>query len=196
MLVKEEIDKLLEASIIFPIPYNEWVSPIIVVPKKNGKLQLCVDYQMLNNVTMYEYFSLPITNTMLDKVLSYDSFIYLFIYILVYRWFPNISKPYSLLTALQHYEEFMHIGRMPFGLCNSIGTLFQIRIQYVSKISSSYHVRVNFGWFCNLQYNMNLKHASIYRNIVMSAMVVGHFVNTIKSMFLVSFRRVSCSSSV
>ena len=65
MLVKEEIDKLLGASIIFPIPCSEWVSSIIIVPKKNGKLQLCVDYQMLNNVTINEYFSLPITNTMI-----------------------------------------------------------------------------------------------------------------------------------
>ena len=38
LLVKEEIDKLLECGFIYPIPYSEWVSPIVVVPKKNGKL--------------------------------------------------------------------------------------------------------------------------------------------------------------
>jgi hypothetical protein len=38
LMVKEEIDKLLECGFIYPVPYSEWVSPIVVVPKKNGKL--------------------------------------------------------------------------------------------------------------------------------------------------------------
>jgi len=38
--VKEEIDKLLACGFIFEVPYSElWVSPIVVVPKKNGKIK-------------------------------------------------------------------------------------------------------------------------------------------------------------
>ena len=36
--IKEEINKLLEAEFIYEIEHTEWVSPIVVVPKKNGKL--------------------------------------------------------------------------------------------------------------------------------------------------------------
>lgn len=36
--IKEEIDKLLTAEFIYEIEHTEWVSPIVVVPKKNGKL--------------------------------------------------------------------------------------------------------------------------------------------------------------
>ena len=36
--IKEEIDKLLEANFVYKIEHTEWVSPIVVVPKKNGKL--------------------------------------------------------------------------------------------------------------------------------------------------------------
>lgn len=79
LLIKEEMNRLLEASIIFPVSYNEFVSPIIVVPEKNGKLQICVDYQKLNGVTKNDYSSLPITNFMLDEVLSYGSFYFIFI---------------------------------------------------------------------------------------------------------------------
>ena len=39
--IKEEIDKLLDAEFIYEIEHTEWVSPIVVVPKKNGKLE-CV----------------------------------------------------------------------------------------------------------------------------------------------------------
>jgi len=35
-VVKKEVLKLLHASIIYPVPNNEWVSPIQVVPKKGG----------------------------------------------------------------------------------------------------------------------------------------------------------------
>ena len=41
--IKEEIDKLLEAEFIYEIEHIEWVSPIVIVPKKNGKLQVCVN---------------------------------------------------------------------------------------------------------------------------------------------------------
>ena len=37
LLIKKEIDKLLKCGFIYPIPYSEWVSPIVVVPKKKKK---------------------------------------------------------------------------------------------------------------------------------------------------------------
>ena len=40
--IKEEIDKLLDVEFIYEIEHTEWVSPIVVVPKKNGKLLVCV----------------------------------------------------------------------------------------------------------------------------------------------------------
>jgi hypothetical protein len=36
-IVKEELQKLLNADFIYPISDNEWVSPLVIVPKKNGK---------------------------------------------------------------------------------------------------------------------------------------------------------------
>ena len=36
--IKEEIDKLLDAKFIYESEHIEWVSPIVIVPKKNGKL--------------------------------------------------------------------------------------------------------------------------------------------------------------
>ena len=43
--IKEEIDKLLEAEFIYEIEHTEWVSSIVVVPKKNGKLHVCVNFE-------------------------------------------------------------------------------------------------------------------------------------------------------
>ena len=35
-VMKKEVLKLLHARIIYPVPHNEWVSPVHVVPKKGG----------------------------------------------------------------------------------------------------------------------------------------------------------------
>jgi hypothetical protein len=35
-VVKKEVLKLLHAGIIYPAPHSEWVSPVQVVPKKEG----------------------------------------------------------------------------------------------------------------------------------------------------------------
>jgi len=43
-IVKEELQKLLDAGFIYPISNSEWISPLVVVPKKNGKWRICVNY--------------------------------------------------------------------------------------------------------------------------------------------------------
>ena len=55
--VKEEIDKYLKAGFIDHFDKTEWLSPIVIVPKKNGKLRVCVDYRKLNAVTKGRSFS-------------------------------------------------------------------------------------------------------------------------------------------
>jgi len=66
--VKDEIDKLLAVGFIYPIEKANWLSPIVIVPKKNGKLRVCVDYRKLNAVTMSDPFLIPFTDLMLDAV--------------------------------------------------------------------------------------------------------------------------------
>jgi hypothetical protein len=43
-IVKEELDKLLDARFIILVNNPKWVSPITITIKKNGKLQICVNY--------------------------------------------------------------------------------------------------------------------------------------------------------
>ena len=77
LLVKEEIDKLLRCGFIYLVPYSEWVSPIVIVSKKNGKLQICQDFCKLNSVTKKDYFPLPFTNAILDGVARHECYSFL-----------------------------------------------------------------------------------------------------------------------
>ncbi|GJZ00808.1 reverse transcriptase domain-containing protein [Tanacetum coccineum] len=76
-VVKKEIVKLLDTSIIYPIADSPWVSPIYCVPKKGGITvitnkkdelvptrtvtgwQVCIDYCKLNKATAKDHFPLP-----------------------------------------------------------------------------------------------------------------------------------------
>ena len=47
----EEVEKLLKAGFIYQVGTTEWVSPVVVSPKKDGKWLICVDFKPLNAAT-------------------------------------------------------------------------------------------------------------------------------------------------
>ena len=51
MALKEEVDKLLKADFIYPVETAEWVSLVVVTPKKDGRWRVCVDFKPLNVAT-------------------------------------------------------------------------------------------------------------------------------------------------
>ncbi len=50
-MVKQNINKLLTTKFIQLLEEATWLSPIMVVLKKNGKLKICVDFRKLNKAT-------------------------------------------------------------------------------------------------------------------------------------------------
>ena len=64
--IKEEIDKLMVAKLIYDIEHTDGVSPIVVVPKKNGNLRVCVNLKKVNATTIRDNYPLPITNHVLE----------------------------------------------------------------------------------------------------------------------------------
>jgi hypothetical protein len=50
-IIKHDIDKLLVASFIKLIEKATWLSPIVVMCRKNKKLRICVDFKKLNATT-------------------------------------------------------------------------------------------------------------------------------------------------
>lgn len=42
--VREDLDELLDVGFIYPMEITQWLFPLVIVPKKNGKLWICVDY--------------------------------------------------------------------------------------------------------------------------------------------------------
>jgi hypothetical protein len=51
-IVKEELQKLLDVNFFYPNSNSKWVLPLVIMPKKNGKWCIFVDYRDLNKATM------------------------------------------------------------------------------------------------------------------------------------------------
>ena len=76
-IVKEELQKLLDVGFIYPISDSQWVSPLVIVPKNNGKWRICVDYRELNKATQKEHFPLPFIDQVLDNLAGKKFFSFL-----------------------------------------------------------------------------------------------------------------------
>jgi hypothetical protein len=76
-IVREELQKLLDVNFIYPIFDSKWVSPLVIVPKKNGKWHICVDYMELNKATLKDYFPLPFIGQDLDTLAGKKFFSFL-----------------------------------------------------------------------------------------------------------------------
>jgi len=72
IMVKEELDNLLEARFIKFMETIEWVYPIVLALKKNGKLRVCVNYKTLNKITKKDRYPLPFCEEILEEITRHN----------------------------------------------------------------------------------------------------------------------------
>jgi len=66
--IKAEITKLIEAKFIRQCWYAEWISNVVPVYKKNGKLRVCIDFRNLNKATLMDGYPMPVADLLVDAV--------------------------------------------------------------------------------------------------------------------------------
>ncbi|XP_059630454.1 uncharacterized protein LOC132273511 [Cornus florida] len=65
--VKEEIKRLHKAGFIRTARYVDWISNIVPVIKKNGKLRVCVDLWNINLITSKDEYPMPVADKLVDS---------------------------------------------------------------------------------------------------------------------------------
>ncbi|KAK1611681.1 hypothetical protein QYE76_035354 [Lolium multiflorum] len=74
--VKKEIEKMLAAGFIRPCRYAEWISSVVPVEKKDGRMRVAIDFRDLNRATPKDEYPMPVAETLINaaaghKVLSF-----------------------------------------------------------------------------------------------------------------------------
>ena len=64
----EEVTKQLKEGFIKPIHQAEWIANVVPVPKKDGKVRMCVDFRDLNKACPKDDFPLPHINVLADNM--------------------------------------------------------------------------------------------------------------------------------
>ena len=72
LLVKAELQKMLEAKFIHPIDYPEWVSNIVPVGKASGGIRVCSYFQDLNIACPKDNFQLPNIDIIVDLIFGHE----------------------------------------------------------------------------------------------------------------------------
>ena len=117
--MEEQVKELLPQGFIKPIgsPYGV---PILFVPKKSSRWQMCIDYRALIKQTIKDQFPLPRIDSLLERMGQATVFTKLE---LVSRYYQIAMEETSIQKiAFQmnraHFEFFV----MPFRLCNAPAT--------------------------------------------------------------------------
>ncbi|GJV18424.1 reverse transcriptase domain-containing protein [Tanacetum coccineum] len=137
-VIKKEVEKLLDAGLIYPISDSPWVSLVHCVPKKGGMTvvtndenelvptrlvtgwRVCIDYRKLNEATRKDHFPLPFMDQMLERLAGNEYYCFLDGFS-GYFQIPIDPKDQEKTTFTCPYGTFAY-RRMPFGLCNAPGT--------------------------------------------------------------------------
>jgi hypothetical protein len=128
LVLKAKPERLLKAGFIKPVDLVDWVSPMVLVRKKNGKLRVCIDYRALNKYTAKDHFPLPFLNIILEEVAGKE----LYTYLDGYSGYNQIGihpSNWHKTAFTTPWGTFIFIV-MPFGLCNAPAT-FQRAIMFV-----------------------------------------------------------------
>nr|CAN64574.1 hypothetical protein VITISV_003431 [Vitis vinifera] len=121
-IIRNEIDKLLEAGFIREVDYPDWLANVVVVPKKEGKWRVCVDYTNLNNACPKDSFPLPRIDQIVDSIAGQGMLSFLDAFS-GYHQIPLSPADEEKTAFLTPYGLYCY-KVMPFGLKNA-GTTYQ-----------------------------------------------------------------------
>jgi hypothetical protein len=118
--IREEVRKLLHAGFIEEVHHPVWLANLVIVPKANRKLQMCIDYTNLNKACPKDPYPLPRIDQIVDSTSRCD----LLSFLDAYSGFHQIqmSRQDREHTAFVTMDGLYCYIVMPYNLKNALST--------------------------------------------------------------------------
>ena len=129
--INDEVDILLEIGTIEECLYLVWLCNLVVVPKKNGKMRICMDFTHLNKACHNDIYPLLRIDQMVDATTSYNQMSFLDAYS-GYNQIP-MNPDDRIHTAFITQKSLFCYRVMSFGLKNA-GATYQRLLRCTSMI--------------------------------------------------------------
>ena len=116
--IEDELNRLESHGIIEPVCHSEWASPVVPVPKQNGRMRLCVDFKVtLNPVLEIDQYPLPRVDDLLSTLSGGDKFTKI-----------DLTSAYQQMLVEEHSRQYVTVNthkglyrytRLPFGVASA-----------------------------------------------------------------------------
>ena len=123
---------------------SPWSSPVVLVTKKDGGTQFCVDYRRLNEVTVKDAYPLAKIDDTLDMLTGKQWFSTLDM--ASGYWQVSLSQEARVKTAFATHSGLFQFRVMPFGLSNALATFGRLMVP-LSRLPGRYYILwFHFRW--------------------------------------------------
>lgn len=113
--VDQELDRLCEEKILTPVRYSQWASPIVVVPKSDGSIRMCVDCKAtINKFVKTEHYPLPVIDDIFASIAGHKVFSVVDLKG-AYQQLEVVDQCREILT-INTQRGLMRYNRLPFGV--------------------------------------------------------------------------------
>ena len=116
--VKDALDDLEKQEVITTVTEpTAWISSMVVVPKKNGKLRICLDPKDLNSAIQCEHYPLPTIEDIATRL--HGAKVFTKLDVRNGFWHVALDEPSSYLTTFHTPFGRYRWRRLPFGISSA-----------------------------------------------------------------------------
>lgn len=127
--LRKTLEELVQQDILAPVTQpTEWISSMVIVPKKDGKLRVCLDPKDLNRAIQREHYPLPTIDEIATRL--HGAKVFTVLDVRQGFWHVPLDEKSSLLTTFNTPFGRYRWKRMPFGI-SSAPEVFQRRMHEV-----------------------------------------------------------------
>eukprot|EP00253_Pinus_taeda_P015636 PITA_15636 len=125
--IKAEVEKMLKASFIYPVPLTDWVSNPFPVDKKQGTIRVCINFRDLNKACPEVNYPTALIDQIIDECAGNEIFSFMDDFF-GYNQISIHPENQRKMAFICPWGTFAY-RKIPFGLKN-VGATFQRAMSY------------------------------------------------------------------